>query len=479
MEDLKQQTVKSVVWSAVERFGYQGIQFIITIIMARLLLPEEFGLIAMLSIFIAIAQTFVDSGFGSALIQKQDRTETDYSTAFYFNFGVSVFVYLLLFLAAPSIAAFYKEPQLVDVTRVITLSIVLNSFGLVQRAKLSIELDFKTLAVASTVGVFFGGLLGVWLAYTGFGVWSLVAQNLMSNLLCNLLLWILSRWHPMLVFSKDSIKMLFSFGSKLLASSLLHTIYVNLYTLVIGKVYSKNAVGNYYQANNLATFSSNNISAVIVRAIYPIQCTMQDDDEKLKYYFSKYLKISCFVVFPIAVGLCALADPLVRVILNDQWIPAIPYIQILCIAYMWNPVMMMNSSILNVKGRTDLYLKAEIIKKVVAILILVASIPFGITVMCWGLILYSFADMFIITLYTNKLMKLNLPDQLRDILPIILLNTVMGLLAFGSTYLFTNPLLKLLVGMVAGVGFFFAASSLGKFEEFHFLVDLIRKKLKK
>ena len=350
---------------------------------------------------------------------------------------------------------------------------------MVQRAKLSIELDFKTLAVASTVGVFFGGLLGVWLAYTGFGVWSLVAQNLMSNLLCNLLLWILSRWHPMLVFSKDSIKMLFSFGSKLLASSLLHTIYVNLYTLVIGKVYSKNAVGNYYQANNLATFSSNNISAVIVRAIYPIQCTMQDDDEKLKYYFSKYLKISCFVVFPIAVGLCALADPLVRVVLNDQWIPAIPYIQILCIAYMWNPVMMMNSSILNVKGRTDLYLKAEIIKKVVAILILVASIPFGITVMCWGLILYSFADMSIITLYTNKLMKLSLPDQMKAIMPIILLNAAMGLLAFGSTYLFTNPLLKLLVGLVAGVGFFFAASSLGKFEEFRFLVDLIRKKLKK
>lgn len=479
MEDLKQQTVKSVVWSAVERFGYQGIQFIITIIMARLLLPEEFGLIAMLSIFIAIAQTFVDSGFGSALIQKQDRTETDYSTAFYFNLGVSVFVYLMLYMAAPSIAAFYKEPQLVDVTRVITLSIILNSFGLVQRAKLSIELDFKTLAIASTIGVFFGGLLGVWMAYTGYGVWSLVAQNVMSNLLCNLLLWILSHWHPMLVFSKDSFKALFTFGSKLLASSLLHTIYVNLYTLVIGKFYSKNAVGNYYQANNLATFSSNNISAVIVRAIYPIQCTMQDDNEKLKYYFSKYLKISCYVVFPIAVGLCALADPLVRVVLNEQWIPAIPYIQILCIAYMWNPVMMMNSSILNVKGRTDFYLKAEIIKKIVAVAILAASIPFGITVMCWGLILYSFADMFIITIYTNKLMGLRLLDQMKDIMPIILLNTAMGLLAFGSTFLFVNPALKLFVGIVVGIGFFFGASKIGKIEEFLFLVDLAKKKLKK
>jgi len=479
MDDLNQKTVKSVMWSAVERFGSQGIQFVMSIIIARLLLPEEYGLIAMLAFFMAIAQTFVDSGFGSALIQKNDRNEIDYSTAFYFNFVVAVLVYLILFFAAPFIADFYKEEKLIDITRVVGISLILNSFGLVQRAKLSIALDFKKLALASTLAVFVSGLLGIWMAYTGYGVWALVAQTVLNNLICNILLWTLSRWSPLWVFSKESFIALFSFGSKLLLSSLLHTVYTNLYTLVIGKFYSKQSLGSYYQASNLATFTSNNISAVIVRAIYPIQCSMQDDDEKLKYYFSKYLKLSCYVIFPISVGLCALAEPLVKVVLNVQWIPAIPYIQILCIAYMWNPVMMMNSSILNVKGRSDYFLRAEVIKKIMAIIILVTTIPFGIKIMCWGLLLYSFTDMIIITIYTKKLMGLRLLNQFKDILPIILLTATMGLLAYGSTFLFTNQVLKLLIGTFGGLVYFLAVSKIAKFEEFTFLLNLVKKQLKR
>ncbi|HEY5499821.1 MAG TPA: lipopolysaccharide biosynthesis protein [Bacteroidales bacterium] len=479
MDDLNQKTVKSVMWSAVERFGSQGIQFVMSIIIARLLLPEEYGLIAMLAFFMAIAQTFVDSGFGSALIQKNDRNEIDYSTAFYFNFVVAVLVYLMLFLAAPFIADFYKEEKLIDITRVVGISVILNSFGLVQRAKLSIALDFKKLALASTLAVFISGLLGIWMAYTGYGVWALVAQTVLNNLICNILLWTLSRWSPLWVFSKESFIALFSFGSKLLLSSLLHTVYTNLYTLVIGKFYSKQSLGSYYQASNLATFTSNNISAVIVRAIYPIQCSMQDDDEKLKYYFSKYLKLSCYVIFPISVGLCALAEPLVKVVLNVQWIPAIPYIQILCIAYMWNPVMMMNSSILNVKGRSDYFLRAEVIKKIMAIIILVTTIPFGIKIMCWGLLLYSFTDMIIITIYTKKLMGLRLLNQFKDILPIILLTATMGLLAYGSTFLFINQVLKLLIGTFVGLVYFLTVSKIAKFEEFTFLLNLVKKQLKR
>jgi len=479
MEDLKQQTVKSVVWSAVERFGSQGIQFVMSIIIARLLLPEEYGLIAMLAFFMAIAQTFVDSGFGSALIQKKDRTEIDYSTAFYFNFVVAVVVYLILYMAAPYIAVFYKEEKLIDITRVIGLSLIMNSFGLVQRAMLAIALDFKKLAIASTIAVFISGLLGIWMAYNGYGVWALVAQTLLNNLICNILLWLLSRWHPLWAFSTTSFRSLFSFGSKLLASSLLHTVYQNLYTLVIGKVYSKGAVGNFYQANNLATFASNNISAVIVRAIYPIQCNMQDDDEQLKYYFSKYLKLSCYLIFPIAVGLCALAEPLVKVVLNVQWIPAIPYIQILCIAYMWNPVMMMSCSILNVKGRSDYFLKAEVIKKIVAVIILVSTIPFGIKIMCWGLILYSFADMIIITIFTNKLMGLRLLQLLKDILPILFLTSSMGIIAYGSIYFISSQVLKLFVGTLVGLTYFLLVSKLAKFDEFDFLVKLVKKNLKR
>lgn len=486
MEDLKQKTVKSVVWSAVERFGSQGIQLVMSLIIARLLLPEEYGLVAMLTIFIAIAQTFVDSGFGSALIQKQNRTETDYSTAFYFNFVIAVAVYLILFFGAPSIAEFYHKKGQVDnrelltlIARIYGLSLIINSLSLVQRAKLAILLDFKKLAIASTIAVFLSGLIGVFMAYHGYGVWALVAQTLINNLVSTLLLWSLSHWHPLLVFSKESFKSLFSFGSKLLASSLLSTVYTNLYTLVIGKFYSEKALGSFFQANNLTTFTSNNISAVIIRAIYPIQCSMQDDDEQLKYYFMKYLKLSCYVIFPITVGVCALAEPLVVVVLKTQWIPAIPYIQILSIAYMWMPVMMMNSNILNVKGRSDYFLKAEVIKKIVAILILVATIPFGITIMCWGLVLYSFADMLTITIYTKKLMDLRFLNQFKALIPNMLLSSSMGLLAWGSTFLFESQMLKLLVGMTVGLVYFFAMSKLARFEEFHFLLDQVKGKLKK
>jgi len=478
MDNLKQQTVKSVAWSAVDRFASQGIQFVMSIIIARLLLPSDYGLIAMLSIFLAVAQTFVDSGFGSALIQKKDRTETDYSTAFYFNFGVAVVVYLILFETAPAIAAFYNQQQLVLVTRVVGLTLIINSLGLVQWAKLSISLDFKKLAIASVVAVTTSGLLGVWMAYRGYGVWSLVAQTLLNNLINMFMMWMLSKWHPLLVFSKDSFKTLFSFGSKLLFSSLLHTIYTNLYTLVIGKKFTSSELGFYNRSSTIALFTSNNISAVIVRAIYPIQCRMQDDDEQLKHYFFKYLKLACYIIFPITIGLCALAEPLVLLVLKEQWLLAVPLLQILCIAYMWNPVMMMNSSILNVKGRSDYFFQAEVIKKVTAIIILIVSIPFGVKIMCVGLVLYSFADICIITLFTKKLMGLRLSAQIKEIYPIILLSASMGILVYGSTLLFTRPVFQLVVGMIVGVVYFFSISKLAKFSEFDFLLSLVNKKKK-
>ena len=476
MDSLKKQTVMSVVWSAIERFASQGIQFIMNIILARILVPGDFGLIAMLSIFMSIAQTFVDSGFGSALIQKKDRTETDYSTAFYFNFAVALLVYGLLYLSAPYIADFYKNEQLTMIARAVGLSLIINSLGLVQMAKLTIALNFKKLAVASTIAVTVSGLLGIWMAYNGYGVWSLVAQTLLNRSINILILWSISHWRPLLVFSKESFRTLFAFGSKLLLSSLLHETFTNLYTLVIGKKFTAGELGLFSQSSTLAIFPSNNISAVIVRAIYPIQCKMQDDNEQLKYFFRKYLRLSCYIIFPITVGLCALAEPLVRVVLTDKWIPAIPFLQILCIAYMWNPVMMMNSSLLNVKGRSDLFLRAEIIKKITAIIILVISIPFGIKVMCIGLVLYSFADMGIIIAYTKKLMGIDFSLQIKALLPVTLLSASMGVCAWGTTLLFADQRLKLIFGVLAGVVYFLVASKISKIEEFDFILSLVKKK---
>lgn len=317
-KSLSHQAVKGVMWSAVERFSVQGIQFVLSIVIARLVLPSEYGLIAMLGIFLAIAQTFVDSGFSNALIQKKDRTEVDYSTVFYFNILISLVVYGVLFISAPYIASFYREPELTTVTRWAGVNVMLNGFSIVQRAKLTIRVDFKTQAKASLMAVIVSGLIGVLLAYRGYGVWALVFQTLSSSLLNTLLLWMFTRWLPLLCFSWESFKSLFSFGSKLLLSGLLHTFYINLYSLVIGRRYSAMDVGFYNRSYQLAGFPSTNIVGIITRAIYPLQCEMQDDDDRLNASFIQYLRMSCYIIFPLMTVLGGLSEPLDAIVFDRQ-----------------------------------------------------------------------------------------------------------------------------------------------------------------
>ena len=331
-DSLKSQAVRGVLWSAVERFSVQGIQFVLSIIIARLVAPSEYGLIAMLGIFLAIAQTFIESGFSNALIQKKDRTEIDFSTVFYFNIVVSLVVYLILFLSAPYIALFYKEPLLDIITKWVGLNIIISALSIVQRAKLTIQLNFKTQAKASLIAVIVSGICGITMAYYGYGVWALVCQSLLNNLLNTLLLWVFARWMPAFIFSWQSFKGLFSFGSKLLLSGLLHTIYLNLYTLVIGRKYSATDVGYYNRSYSLAQYPSVNIVGVITRAIYPIQCEMQHDEERLSSSFIQYLRMSCYIIFPLMVGLAVLSKPMVLVLLTDKWVSMSELLSILCIA---------------------------------------------------------------------------------------------------------------------------------------------------
>lgn len=479
MDVSNNKTVNGVLWSAIDRFAGQGVQFIMSIIIARLVLPSDYGLIAMLTIFLAIAQTFVDSGFGSALVQKKDRTETDFSTAFFFNTVIAVIAYLLLFFTAPIIADFYNEVQLVTVTRVAGLALIINSFGTVQLARLTITLDFKKIAIATLTSVTLSGIVGIWMAYHGYGVWALVFQSLSNYIVYMILLWIISKWHPKMVFSMDSFRALFSFGSKLLLSSLLHTLYVNLYSLVIGKFFAAKELGYYNRSSVLAMFPSSNLSNVIMRAVYPVQCSMQDDNEQLIKYFKQYLRVSCYVIFPIMIGFCILAEPLVLIMLKEKWLPAVPYLQILCIAYMWDSIMKLNGSMLNAKGRSDLFFKAEIIKKITAFLILAATIPFGIKVMCYGLILYAFVDIRIITIYTNKLMGLNLMTQVKELINILLLSASMGLVVYLSVLFIESPYLKLTLGTTAGIVYFVLISWIFHFREFDFILSLIKNKIKR
>ena len=307
---LKKRAVNGVAWSAVERFSVQGLQFIMGLVLARLLLPSDYGLVGMLAIFLAISQTLVDSGFSSALIQKKNRNETDYSTAFFFNIGVGLFFYLILFFTAPLIADFYKISELSSLTKVIGINVFITSLAIVQRAKLTIKLDFKTQAKASLASIFIGGCVGIAMAYKGYGVWALVVQSLLRNGLNTLFLWLLSKWTPKVVFSKASFKELFSFGSKLLGAGLLDTIYRNIYLIIIGKIFSARELGFYTRAKQFQQLPSENITGIIQRVTFPVLSSIQDDDEKLLKAYRTFIKLSVFVVFPLMIGLAIVAEPL-------------------------------------------------------------------------------------------------------------------------------------------------------------------------
>lgn len=475
-DSIKHQAVKGVMWSAVERFSVQGIQFILTIVIARLVLPSDYGLIAMLSIFLSIAQVFVDSGFSNALIQKKDRTETDFSTVFYFNILISIIIYILLYISAPYIATFYKEPELSSVTRWIGLNIIISGFSIVQRAKLTINVDFKRQAKASLTAVLISGIIGILLAYRGWGVWALVVQTLSNSLLNTLLLWIFAKWVPRWTFSIKSFSILFSFGSKLLLSGLLHTIYINLYSLVIGRRYSSMDVGFYNRAYQFASFPSINIVAIINRVIFPMQCEMQDDDERLKTSFIKYLRMSCFIIFPLMIIVAVLSKPLILLLLTDKWLPAAELLSILCFGYMWYPVMAVNNQILNVKGRSDYFLYAEILKKVIAIAILFITLPFGVRSLCWGIVVYNLFDIIIIIYYSKKVIFVKYWEQVHSVMPIFLISLLTGSIVYLTTQFFESYLLgQLIAGSLIGLLIYILACFVFRIREIDQIILIIKK----
>ena len=333
-ESLKNKTVKGTLWSLLERFSVQGIMFIVMIIMARILTPEDYGLVAELTIFIAVAQSLVDSGFSQALIRKQDRSPIDNSTVFFFNIVIGFALYGLFFISAPAIANFYGQPELIPLTRVIALSLVINSLVVVQRALLTVAIDFKTQAKASLTAAIISGVIGIIMAYTGFGYWSIVWFQLANYGVSMVMLWILSNWRPTLEYSWKSFRELFSFGSKLALSGIINTVYNNVYLIVIGKIFKASDLGFYTRAHQFSDFPSSNLTNIIQRVTYPVLCSIQDEDERLRYIYRRFLKMSAFVIFPLMLGLSAIAHPLVLVLLKSQWEFTAVLLQIICFAMM-------------------------------------------------------------------------------------------------------------------------------------------------
>lgn len=474
MSSLKDKTVKGVIWSAVDRFSAQGIQFVFSILIARLLMPEDYGVIAMIGIFLAVSNTFIDSGFGTALVRKIDRTEADFSTVFYFNNIVAILFYLVLFFAAPAIARFYDTPLLVPVTRVVALTLPIGALSGIHSAKLSIAIDFKSRAKISIVSAILTGSVGLWMAYSGYGVWALVVQTLCASVIRTLMLWIIVKWFPKLIFSWASFKELFTFGSKLLASGLLDTIYNNIYTLVIGKIFSPSVLGVYGKAKALADFPSSNITSVLQSVSFPVLSAIQNEEERLADAYKRFLKISAFVIFPLMLGLSSVADPFIRLVLTDKWENTIYLLQIICFAMMWYPIHAINLNILEVKGRSDYFLKLEIIKKIQGVTILCITVPMGIAVMCYGQVVSSLISLIWNTYYTKRLIGYGYWAQMKDLMPIFIHSFVMWVLVLLVVHFMSILWLKLIVGVLSGMIYYIAGAFLMKFPE----VDEILKVLK-
>lgn len=429
---MKSKTISSIIWSSIERFSNLGVQFIFSLIIARQLSPSDYGLIAMLSIFMALAQAFIDSGFSNALIQKQNRTNTDFSTAFFFNIIIG-FVLCFIFIAtAPLIASFYNTPSLIKIIYIVSLNFIINSLAVVQRAILTIRLDFKKQAWISLGSVSISGLIAAYMAYHGKGVWALVYQGLTNSFISMILLWITTKWYPQWCFSIKSFKELFSFGSKILASGLLNTLYSNLYSIIIGKFYATTNLGYFNRSSTFALYPAGTITMILSRVLYPIECQLQNNKKELQDKFFLFARSTCFFVFPLMIVICIIAEPLVRLVLTEKWIKIVPYMQILCFAYMWDPIMRMNYDIINAMHRSDYTLKAEIIKKIGGGIILFVTLQYGIIIMCIGLIVNSFLDIIIVTNYTKKILpQISFFNEMKQLFPILIQSIIVG----GITYI--------------------------------------------
>lgn len=470
---------KGVAWSAVERISTIGIQFVLNIIIARILSPSDYGVIGMLAIFLQISQCLIDSGFSNALIQRKERFENDYGTVFIFNLGISVGLYLILFFSAPSIARFYNLDILEIVLRVVGLNLIISSLSNVQRTILTINVDFKTQSYVSISGAIISGITGIVLAYSGFGVWALVAQTLVNSLICTVLLWVFSKTRFRLIFDRQSFRKLGSFGVKLMISGLINTIYDNLYALFIGKKYSAQDLGYYSRADQFAVIPSKTLTEIIGRVSYPMLCQHQDKKDELSTVYTNFIKVSCYIIFPVMIGISVLAKPLIVVVLTEKWLPAAIMMSILALDGLWAPINRINQSLLQSVGRSDLFLKLEIYKKTIAITILLIFISHGLVWICIGRLIYSVIALLINMYYTVDIIGKSYFNQIADWIVLLLVSLLMGGIVYICNLFITNAILQLVVGVLVGVVSYYLMSKVFRLKELdkakQMLLSLIKK----
>ena len=476
MDNLRDKTLIGLSWNLLERVGNQVISFIPTIVLARLLAPEQFGLVGMLSLFIAVANAFLDSGFGVALIQRRDATHLDECSIFYFNILVGGISVVVLFFSAPLIAAFYRQPILVGLTRWMSLDILINSFGLIQTTLLTRAIDFKTQFKANLFAALFSGILGVAAAYCGLGVWSLVIQTLSGSVLCILTLWRLSAWRPALIFSLDSLWGMFGFGSRMLVSGLIAVFFDNLYQVFIGKVFSPTSLGYYTRAASLRRVVIDTTSNTIGRIMFPALASIQDDLERLKRSYRKSAMLTTFVHFPMMVGLIVVAQPLITLLFSARWNDCVVFFQLMCASGLLYPLSVINLDILKVKGRSDLFLNLQVVRRILIVANILIAYRWGISAILLGQIGISCIAYFLNSFYSERLIAYSMKAQIVDVLPSLLFAGLMGggMALVGGALGQTSAFLRLIIQVTTGVVIYLALNWLRKAEPLYEVLAIAR-----
>lgn len=472
MENKK--VISNFIWRFAERCVAQFVTFIVSIVLARILMPEDYGTVALVTVFTNIMQVFVDSGLSTALIQKKDVDDLDFSSVFYFNFIVCIILYLVMFFSASLIASFYEKPELVSIVRVISFTIVISGVKGVQQSYVSRNMLFKRFFYATIGGTIFSALLGVTMAYAGFGVWAIVAQQLSNTAIDTLILWITVKWRPKLMFSWTRLKGLLSFGWKLLCSALLETVYNNLRDLLIGKIYSSADLAFYNQGDKFPKLIVTNINTSIDSVLLPVMSHEQDNPEKVKNMTRRSIMVSCYIMAPLMIGLACCAKNIVSLVLTDKWLPCVFFLQIFCITYLFWPIHTANLNAINAMGRSDLFLKLEIWKKIVGMVLLLSTMLLSVKAMAYSLLISTLTSMIINSWPNKKLLNYSFIEQIKDILPAIGIALFMGWIVSFVELLPLSLVLKLILQILAGAVIYIGFSAILKLESFEYLWNITK-----
>ena len=478
-ESLKNKTVKGMGWSALENVTRLSVTFVVSIILARLLSPEEYGLIGILTIFIAIFNAIVDSGFTNALIRKQDATDIDYSTVFYTNLVLSVVLATVLFFCAKPISVFFERPELVSLTQVMSSVVIINALSLVQRVRTTKAIDFKTQTKITFISSIGSGVIGIAMAYMRYGVWALVGQQISNQLLTTLFFWFYNKWMPKLVFSWASFKEMWAFGSKLLASGLIDTAWKEVYQVVIGKCYSSATLGLFTRAKQFSDLCSANLTAVVQRVSYPVLSHIQDDRDRLKRAYQRVIRTTMLPTFVLMLGMAACAEPMIYVMIGEQWLECVPMLQIICTYAMLYPLHSINLNMLQVQGRSDLFLKLEIIKKIIGIGPILLGIFFNIYWMLAGTLIISLISYYLNAYYSGPFLNYGIKEQVKDILPSFGVAVAMAVPVYAMSFIPLSPFILLPLQIVAGAVITLAICEVTKLPEYMELKGIVSPLIKK